>query len=87
MFAFFATEFDLRERFHHALEQIIAVTVSGRAYKDALALAQEIAREALDPDTIQAWSEAGRPLPWLDDEDTAAVQAVYESFVEGVANA
>jgi len=77
----FAEQYALRERFLHALQMIAVVKVSGKAYKDALAMAQEVAREAMDDDTIAAWKASGWPMPWLDaidGDEAAAVQAVID---------
>jgi hypothetical protein len=79
----YAFQHDLRERFLHALMMIIVIEPSGRAYKDALARAQEIASEAIDTDTLAAWGRAGRPLPWIDGligEDASEVERVLAEF-------
>lgn len=64
----FALQHDLRERFLHALEEILAVRVEGRHYRSALDKCREIARDALSEESILLWHQANRPLPWLDEQ-------------------
>lgn len=79
--AHFAIQHDLRERFHHALTEIIdAVSAWSRSETSddpdveiarSLALIEQmttIATEAVAPDRIREWFEDDRPLPWLDEQ-------------------
>jgi hypothetical protein len=59
----FAMQHDLRERYLHALEEIIDCLSHAGTAEEALT----IAKVAVDPKLIEAWSREGRPLPWLDE--------------------
>ena len=80
----FAEQYALRERFLHALQMIAVLKPNGKAFKDALAMAQEIAREAMDDETIEAWKLAGWQTPWLDaaDEDGGEAAAMVQAVID-----
>lgn len=71
----FALQHDLRERFLHALEEIVATGQQLDANPEFtprdLALSYnkiiEIATKATDEGFIKLWEDEGRPLPWLDE--------------------
>jgi len=80
----FALQHDLRARFLEAINDAIEAlaipdpTVAARVARDIL-------REAVNPASVRAWIEAGRPLPYIDqrvgeaaEELTRAVLALYE---------
>jgi hypothetical protein len=80
----FALQHDFRERFFHALQEIEEVIASDAPDADRLARVGEIASEALDHQSIKAWLEANRPLPWIDevlgDESRQLTQRVLDSL-------
>ncbi len=76
----FALQHDIRERFLVALEIIATYKPEGRRYKDAFLLVQEVAKEAMDPEKMEKWIDAGRPLPTIDN----SLGDVPRSFTKSV---
>jgi|JI9StandDraft_1071089.scaffolds.fasta_scaffold11251_3 hypothetical protein len=62
----FTIQHDFRERFLHALQEISEMIKGNSTMETKLAVIDSITTEALDPDSIQRWMDANRPLPWLD---------------------
>jgi hypothetical protein len=63
-----AIQHDFRERFFHALTEIVDVIESeGGSGRVALMKVASIARDALDHEKIQEWMANNRPMPWLDE--------------------
>lgn len=77
----YALQHDLRERFLHALVEIINVEPEPRAYRAAFLKCQEIARGAVDVDSITEWVANGRPLPWLDEVLGEAAKELTDAVV------
>lgn len=77
----FTDQFELRERFLHALELIVAVDMADPLSAEKM---QSIARDAIDSTSLREWTANGRPLPWLDerlgDSVESAQRAVMEMF-------
>jgi hypothetical protein len=80
----FALQFDLRERFVHALEQILKIDLAAVActHDDAAEQMVAIAKEAIDDATIAEWVKNKRPMPWLDDAVNPLAEQVRREVME-----
>lgn len=79
----FVLQHDFRERFFHALEQIVEV-LDGGDDEHKLARISAIAREALDHESIRLWMDANRPMPWLDDRLGEEAKALTELVIKAL---
>lgn len=64
----FVLQHDFRERFFHALEEIVEVLdADDMTSEQRLVKIGILARGALDHESIKVWLDANRPMPWLDE--------------------
>ena len=71
----FVLQHDFRERFFHALEEIVEVLdADDMTSEQRLVKIGILARGALDHESIKVWLDANRPMPWLDERVGATVE-------------
>lgn len=62
----FAIQHDFRERFQEALVDIIEASAKYADPQERADAMLRIAQQAIDPEEVERWFEAGRPLPRLE---------------------
>jgi hypothetical protein len=80
----FALQHDLRARFAHALEEIVAVIDAEptESVLSRLTKAHDIATEAISDEAIEEWMKRQRPLPWLDEVINPLADQVRREVME-----
>lgn len=79
----FALQHDFRERFFHALQEIERTLGSDDLDRgEKLDRVGEITFEALDHESIKAWLEQNRPMPWLDEVLDAQVEDLNQRVLD-----
>lgn len=79
----FAFQHDFRERYQHALEEILKVNATPLiSWETAGRLMIKLAAEALDIEEIRKWQEAGRPLPWIDETINPVAERVRDDVLK-----
>lgn len=77
----FAYQYEFRERYLHALEEILSFSAGENDREWAAEEMTRIATEALDPAKIAEWQAAGRPLPWIDEEINPLAERIRDEVL------
>lgn len=74
----FALQHDYRERYQHALEEILALDMGDPQVHIKM---RQVAEDALDATKIAEWLAANRPLPWIDDSLNPVAAKIREEVL------